>query len=50
MTNWLGRSQYAKDQRFGGSFLEFRIYDKALSQAEIVDSYEFGDSPDFLRK
>ena len=50
VNNWLGRSQFAKDQRFGGSFLEFRIYDKALTQAELVDSYAFGDSPDFLRK
>jgi hypothetical protein len=50
VNNWLGRSQFAKDQRFGGSFLEFRIYDKALSSAELADSYRFGDSPAFLKK
>ena len=50
VNNWLGRSQFAKDARFGGSFLEFRIYDKALSPAELADSYRFGDSPDFLTK
>jgi hypothetical protein len=49
VNNWLGRSQFAKDTRFGGSFLEFRIYDRALSASELSQSLAFGDSPAFLR-
>lgn len=48
VNNWLGRSQFAVDTRFGGSFLEFRIYDKALTQAQLADSHGFGPSPAFL--
>jgi len=33
--NWLGRSQYEADPYFVGSLDEFRIYDRALSEAEI---------------
>jgi hypothetical protein len=48
VNNWLGRSQFAADTRFGGTFLEFRIYDAALSPAELSDSLSFGPSPEFL--
>lgn len=48
VNNWLGRSQFAADTRFGGSFLEFRIYDQALTQLQLVDSVAFGTSPAFL--
>jgi hypothetical protein len=33
--NWLGRSQYAADGYFFGSLDDFRIYNRALSQAEL---------------
>ena len=48
VNNWLGRSQFIADSRFGGSFLEFRIYNQALSSAELSQSVAFGDSPAFL--
>jgi hypothetical protein len=50
VNNWLGRSQFAKDTRFGGSFMEFRIYGAALTAAQLSDSWAFGDSPAFLRR
>jgi hypothetical protein len=34
--NWLGRSQYDADGFFTGSIDDFRIYDRALSQEEIL--------------
>jgi hypothetical protein len=34
--NWIGRSQLAVDPYFKGTFDEFRIYDSALSAAQIV--------------
>jgi len=33
--NWLGRSQFAADAYFTGSLDEFRIYNRALSEAEV---------------
>jgi hypothetical protein len=33
--NWLGRSQYVADAYFFGLLDEFRIYNRALSPAEI---------------
>ena len=48
VNNWLGRSQFKVDTRFGGSFLEFRIYDQALTQAELAASLALGTSPEFL--
>jgi len=50
VNNWLGRSQFVKDSRFGGSFLEFRIYDQALSTAQVLDSRDLGPSPEFLSR
>ncbi len=49
VNNWLGRSQFAVDTQFGGSFLEFRIYRAALTEQQLADSLAFGDSPAFLR-
>jgi hypothetical protein len=49
VNNWLGRSQFAADTRFGGSFLEFRIYDQALTRAQLVESVALGASPVFLQ-
>lgn len=48
VNNWLGRSQFAVDTRFGGSFLEFRIYDQALTPAQLASSFALGPSPAFL--
>jgi hypothetical protein len=50
VNNWLGRSQFVADSRFGGAFLEFRIYGKALSAAQLADSRELGPSPEFLSR
>ncbi|MBL7188191.1 MAG: hypothetical protein ISS70_17855 [Phycisphaerae bacterium] len=36
--NWLGRSQYGADAYLNGSLDDFRIYDFALSQAQIKDT------------
>lgn len=49
VNNWLGRSQFAVDTRFGGSFLEFRIYDEALTPAQLAASLALGPSPAFLQ-
>ncbi|UCG46121.1 MAG: LamG domain-containing protein [Phycisphaerales bacterium] len=36
--NWLGRSQYAADGYFMGSLSDFRIYDFAMSQAQLPET------------
>jgi hypothetical protein len=33
--NWIGRSQYAADAYLFGSIDDFRIYNRALSAAEV---------------
>jgi hypothetical protein len=33
--NWIGRSQWADDAYFVGSIDDFRIYDRALTEAEV---------------
>jgi hypothetical protein len=40
--NYLGASQYEADPLFRGTIAEFRIYDTALSEAEIADSAKRG--------
>jgi len=46
VNNWLGRSQWAGDGNFGGSFNEFRMYSKAVLPAGIAQSYANGpDAP-----
>jgi hypothetical protein len=42
INDWLGRSQFAQDDGFSGSFLEFRIYDVALTPAQVQVSYAAG--------
>jgi len=37
--NWIGRSQYANDHYLEGEVDEFRIYNRALSAAEVMDLY-----------
>ncbi len=46
VNDWLGRSQWANDHSFGGSFNEFRIYNQALSECAIRALYTAG--PDAL--
>jgi hypothetical protein len=43
---WLGRSNFQKDPFFNGSINEFRIYDNALSTADVANSFAAGaDAP-----
>jgi hypothetical protein len=46
--NWLGRSQYRSDEGFAGSLHELRIYDRALSPAQLELSFAYGTDPSFL--
>jgi hypothetical protein len=39
---WLGRSQFEVDAWFSGTFHEFRIYNAALTEAQISASFEAG--------
>lgn len=39
---YLGKAQWEKDPCLGGSVDEFRIYDTALSAAEVASSYHLG--------
>ncbi|MCP4193599.1 MAG: PEP-CTERM sorting domain-containing protein [Planctomycetaceae bacterium] len=39
--NWLGRSQW-NDPVFDGSYDEFRIYDYALTEGEVIGNYNSG--------
>jgi hypothetical protein len=48
VNNWLGRSQFGADGDFDGSIHEFRIYDAALSAAQITASFNAGPDPAFL--
>ena len=42
VNDWLGRSQFAVDPALSGSIDELRIYDQALSSAEIEKSMQSG--------
>ena len=42
INDWLGRSQFAADEGFTGTFLEFRIYSVALTAAQIQASHDAG--------
>lgn len=41
INNWLGRSQY-NDPYFNGSFNEFRLYDGAMTAAQVATSFAAG--------
>jgi hypothetical protein len=45
---WLGRSNYASDAYFNGTFDEFRIYDTALPLSAITFSIAAGPNAPFL--
>jgi hypothetical protein len=42
INDWLGRSQFAADAGFIGTFTEFRIYSTALSASQMHVSYDAG--------
>ncbi len=42
LNNWLGRSQFANDPFFLGSFDEFRIYEGSMSDGDVALSYTAG--------
>src|SRR6185369_13429342 len=44
VNNWLGRSQFTADTNLNASMDEFRIYDNALTPAEVAASYSGGSS------
>jgi hypothetical protein len=46
--NWLGRSQVSGDPALNASFSELRIYNRALSAAELQTSALGGPDPSFL--
>ncbi len=45
---WLGRSQFSADPELSGILHDFRIYDAALSDAQIAFSFASGPDPAFL--
>lgn len=49
VNNWIGRSQYEWDPGFAGAVHELRIYDRALSDAQVMLSFASGAEPGFLR-
>jgi hypothetical protein len=48
VNNWLGRSNYAVDPYFTGTFDEFRIYNVALTQAQLRTSRTAGPNATFF--
>jgi hypothetical protein len=42
VNNWLARSQWSPDAFFNGSINEFRVYDAALSAADVAASFARG--------
>jgi hypothetical protein len=47
VNNWLGRSQYAADPNYPGTYTELRVYDRALSECEVATLTQLG--PDALQ-
>ena len=48
VNNWLGRSQFVVDPYLDATLFDFRMYDRALSDAELQYSFSVGDEPAFL--
>lgn len=48
VNNWIARSNYSNDNELGGTYHELRIYDAALTDAQIAASFAFGPDPVFL--
>jgi len=47
VNNWIGRSMWATDSNANYSLDELRIYDRAISPAEVTASYAAGPDADF---
>lgn len=45
---WLGRSQWVADPELNAIFHDFRIYDEALTSAQIASAFIAGTDPGFL--
>ena len=45
---WLGRSQYVNDPELNAVFHEFRIYEAALTAAQVTSTFHGGTDPAFL--
>ncbi len=50
VNNWLGRSQFAPDDYFGGKISEFRIYNAALTGPQLLTSKKMGENTAYLEK
>jgi hypothetical protein len=50
VNNWIGRSQYAADDYFGGKISEFRIYNAALTGPQLKTSKKMGENTTYLKK
>jgi hypothetical protein len=46
INNWLGRSQYAVDPDYEGTISEFRVYEQALSSAQLQLTNSLGPDAD----
>jgi hypothetical protein len=44
LDNYLGRSQFSYDPYFTGTIHEFRIYDRALTSAQLLESFNAGEN------
>ncbi len=42
LNNWLGRSLYSSDANLQGNISEFRIFNRLLSSAEVMNDYQLG--------
>ena len=42
LNNWLGRSTFSSDANLQGSVAEFRIFNRLLSPAELMNDYQLG--------
>jgi hypothetical protein len=42
VNNWLGRSQYAADPHYPGTYTELRVYDRALSECQVKALTDLG--------
>ncbi len=47
INNYLGKSQYSADPGFAGTYHEFRIYNAALTAAQVQAVYAAGESASF---
>lgn len=48
VNNWIGRSMYSADSNTHMAINELRVYDRAITRAEIASSLDAGPDTDFL--